>query len=375
MQEEEVMSYWFRNVVVVGLIVLVASGCAASDTDGSATTPSTEATPASDGSPTQSPAPAVAMIPIVGPGENGVFMMGSSDDELEEQSSLRRDRDYYTDDEQPLHQVTLTVPYSIGEFEITNQQFCAVINWAIDQGYAKVSADQLTDGTGQYVLLGLEENAAALRSQRGIVLDGAQIKPAEGKEDHPVHAVTWYGAILFCNCLSELSGLEPVYTLATWTWDSNKNGYRLPTEAEWEYAARGTTRHVYAWGDEMSELYLRYADTRPVGYFDGTEKDGKPTESNASPFGVYDMTGSVWEWVWDWYGRGYYAESPATDPLGPDKGDDRPPYNVDEPTRVWRGGGYQAWIEFGYLRIAKRWSCDPGDFYNEVGFRIAQTLR
>jgi formylglycine-generating enzyme required for sulfatase activity len=317
------------------------------------------------------------MIPIVRPGENGVFMMGSSDEELQNQSSMRGDQDYYTDDEQPLHQVTLTVPYSMGKFEITNEQFCTTMNWAIDQEYATVSSDQLTDAMGQHVLLGLDENAARIKAQHGIVLDGTHIKPAEGKEAHPVTAVSWYGAILFCNYLSELSGLEPVYALGTWSWDTAKNGYRLPTEAEWEYAARGTTRQVYAWGDEISNLYVSYGSTRPVGFFDGANKVRiiATTRDNSSPFGIYDMTGSVWEWTWDWYGRGYYGQSLTTDPLGPDGGEDRPPYHVDEPTRVWRGGGWMAPIGWGYLRIAKRWSSAPGDYYSEVGFRIAQTQR
>jgi len=370
------MSYRFWKLVAMVLVVaLLTSGCEPGGTGGSVATPTISGSASSSETPTPYQTPVIAMVPIVEPGDEGVFMMGSSDEELQSTATLRTDRDYDTDDEQPLHQVTLTVPYSIGKFEITNEQFCTTMNWAIDQGYAMVSLDELTDATGQVLLLGLDGNAPGMKRQHGIVVNGAHIEPAEGKEDHPVNAVTWYGAALFCNYLSELSGLEPVYASGEWTWDTAKNGYRLPTEAEWAYAARGTARHVYAWGDEISELYLHYGDTRPVGSFDGTERDGIPTESNASPFGVYDMTGSVWEWVWDWYGRGYYGESPATDPLGPEVGDDRPPYHVDEPTRVWRGGGCLAGIGWGYLRIAKRWSSAPGDYYSETGFRVAQTQR
>lgn len=301
-------------------------------------------------------------------------MMGSSDEELQEQSSLGRDQDYYTDDEQPLHQVTLTVPYAVSKYEITNEQFCTVMNWAIDQGRATISSDQLRDATSEYVFLGLDADAETVKAQHGIVVDGSHLKPAEGRQDHPMNAVTWYGAVAFCNYLSEMSGLEPAYYLETWSWDAAGNGYRLPTEAEWEYAARGTNRHVYAWGDHISSVYVSYGSTRPVGFFDGADREGIATNNNASPFGIYDMTGSVWEWVWDWYSRVYYAQSPATDPLGPESGDGRPPYHADEPTKVWRGGGWMAPIGWGYLRVAKRWSCAPYDYYSETGFRIAQTL-
>jgi formylglycine-generating enzyme required for sulfatase activity len=108
----------------------------------------------------------------------------------------------------------------------------------------------------------------------------------------------------------------------------------------------------------------------PVGFYDGTKKEGVRTENNASPLSLYDMTGNVWEWCWDWYGRGYYGQSPAVDPRGPEVGDNRPPYHVDEPTKVWRGWAGNA----GYSRVAKRWSAAPDLSINEVGFRIARSL-
>jgi formylglycine-generating enzyme required for sulfatase activity len=343
-----------------------------------APTLSPEPTATTKPSPTPTMMPGFAEAPIlttiIPAGETAAFLMGSTDEELAAQSGLRTDAGYYTDDEQPAHEVTLTVPYAIGKYEVTNYQYCAVMNWAIDNGYAKIDGDRLVDSTGTYLFLSLDPKYGGYRSQLGIRVQGGRLEPAGKLEDHPVNDVTWYGAAAFANFLSRKNGLVEAYDPMTWEWHTGANGYRLPTEAEWEYAARGTKRYVYAWGDAMGDEYNLYGDTHPVGYFDGTEKRGKPTASNASPFGVFDMTGNVWEWCWDWYGREYYQQSPAEDPRGPEQGDDRPPWDEETPTRVWRGGGMLASHDTGYLRIAKRWSSSPESFYMETGFRVARTL-
>jgi formylglycine-generating enzyme required for sulfatase activity len=315
------------------------------------------------------------MIAIVKPGETGSFRMGSTEEELSAQSPVSIDQDYQTADEQPAHPVTLTVPYAIGKFEVTNQLFADVMNGALEAGLATLTGDKLMDSSGRYMYLDLRRDAGILESQRGLTIQNGELQPAMGFSDHPVNVVTWYGAVAFTNFLSRRNNLDPVYDLASWTWDESKSGYRLPTEAEWEYAARGMERRMYTWGDAIGPAYNRYGSTHPVGAFDGRILDGLYTKDNASPFGVYDMTGNVWEWCWDWYGRAYYAASPAADPTGPSSGDDRPPYNTDVPTRVWRGGGFLAPMDSGYLRIAKRWSSAPDSAFAETGFRIAQTLR
>jgi formylglycine-generating enzyme required for sulfatase activity len=341
-------------------------------------TPSPEPTATPEPTPAPTPMPGLTREPdlttIVPAGRTAVFRMGSTDEELAAQSHLRTDADYYTDDEQPAHKVMLTVPYAIGTYEVTNFQYCEVMNWAIEHGYARIDGLRLVDSTGTFLFLSLDPTFGGYRSQLGIRMEGNRLEAAGKLGDHPVNAVTWYGAAAFANFLSRQNGLDPAYDAATWEWRVGAGGYRLPTEAEWEYAARGAARHVYAWGDTISDLYNLYGDTHPVGYFDGTEKKGKPTGDNSSPFGVFDMTGNVWEWCWDWYARGYYGVSPAEDPLGPEQGEDRPPYDVDSPTRVWRGGGMLAPEDWGYLRIAKRWSAGPEKFFMEAGFRIARTL-
>ncbi|MBN1440815.1 MAG: SUMF1/EgtB/PvdO family nonheme iron enzyme [Anaerolineales bacterium] len=358
------------------LALCLLSACSGQNT--AAPTPSPEPTATPQPTPTATPMPGLTaepeLITIVAPGQTATFLMGSTDEEIEATSGLRTNSDYYTDDEQPAHNVTLTVPYAIGKYEVTNYQYCDAMNWAIENGLAKIDGDRLVDSSGVFLFLNLDAHYGGYRSQLGIRVEGTRLEPVEKYRDHPVNAVTWYGAAAYANFLSRKNGLTPAYDEATWEWRVGADGYRLPTEAEWEYAARGNERYVYAWGDTMSDQCNRYGDTVPVGYFDGTEKRGKPTKDNSSPLGAYDMTGNVWEWVWDWYGRSYYAVSPAEDPLGPEQGDDRPPYEDDKPTRVWRGGGLLAADDFGYLRIAKRFSAGPDKFYIETGFRIARTL-
>jgi len=325
----------------------------------------------------------ISLITIIPKGKTASFMMGTTDAELKNQPSMDH-VDYYTDDERPTHYVTLTIPYEMGQYEITNDQFCHVMNWAVSRDYAKLINGDLKslDETLYLGITHLNVDHPYLKIQFGIDIDGDSIKVKEGCDLQPVHGVTWFGAIAFCNFLSEMQGLSPVYDLDTVSWDTTKNGFRLPTEAEWEYAARKNKRYVYAWGNEIDTRYLNYGPSqtreanksvfKPVGYYNGEIKNGFKTEDNSSPFGIYDMTGNVWEWSWDWYGREYYKNSTLKDPKGPETGDDRPPYDINEPTKVWRGCGWMG--NDAFSRIAKRWSSSPNLAINEVGFRIARSL-
>jgi formylglycine-generating enzyme required for sulfatase activity len=157
---------------------------------------------------------------------------------------------------------------------------------------------------------------------------------------NPVEQMRWSDAVRYCNARSEAEGLEPCYDLNTWKCNFAANGYRLPTEAEWEYACRAGTTTAYFFGDDESKLkvYAWYEDNsggkpRPVGQ--------KP----ANPWGLYDMHGNVWEWCNDFYKVDYYQESPKENPRGPETGE----------TKVLRGGAWKFSAE----------SCRSGYRYNE----------
>ena len=162
-------------------------------------------------------------------------------------------------------------------------------------------------------------------------------------DDLPVENVSWLDAIAFCNALSEKENLTPAYTVngETVTWDRSANGYRLPTEAEWEYACRAGTTTPFntetSISPEESNYYGHYPYEIEDNYFSQGNLSTKPGEyrqttvtvDSFSPngFGLYNMHGNVSEWVWDYYGE--YDTADVVDPTGPETGT----------RRVYHGGG------------------------------------
>ena len=199
--------------------------------------------------------------------DGGAFMMGAT----EEQG------DDYDVDELLVHNVTLDGFY-IGKFEVTQAQWEAVMGTAL--------SDIITENAWPLYGVG---------------------------DDYPMYYVNWNDATAFCGKLSELTG----------------KAYRLPTEAEWEYAARGGQQAdgtKYAGSDSIDE----------VAWYGGKEnEDASHPVGQKTPnaLGLYDMSGNVWEWCSDWY-KSYYGSSPSVNPQGPSSGDRVLPY------RVFRGGGW-----------------------------------
>ncbi|MDR1388847.1 MAG: formylglycine-generating enzyme family protein [Treponema sp.] len=175
----------------------------------------------------------------------------------------------------------------------------------------------------------------------------------------PVENVSWLDAVRFCNLLSQKAGLGAAYTIEgnTVVWNHNEKGYRLPTEAEWEYAARGgllnpgpLERSPYSGGFEPDEYCWHRSNSggriQPV-------KTKLPNQ-----LGLYDMSGNVWEWCWDWHNE--YPDGPVSDPDGGENGR----------TRIIRGGAVV--VNRSLLRVTFRVSYAPAYKADSLGFRIVQ---
>lgn len=255
----------------------------------------------------------------------GTFTMG--------RTNSGSSKDIETDDELPAHSVTLNSFY-IGKYQVTQGEYQAVMG--SNPGYS----------------FGVGEN-------------------------YPVYEVSWYDAIKYCNLRSMNEGLAPAYSVNSSTdpedwvevpWDPNNyavldaaicnwdaNGYRLLTEAEWEYAARGGTNnpnYLYSGSDNLDAVawHVNNSDgnTHPVG--------GKA----ANGLGIYDMSGNVFEWCWDWFD--YYSSSPSNNPKGPESGS----------SRVMRGGSWHNGSS--YCRVVYRLNCAPDGKFSNGGFRVCRSV-
>jgi formylglycine-generating enzyme required for sulfatase activity len=205
--------------------------------------------------------------------EGGEFMMGSAPDDTDAQS-----------DETPQHRVRISSFY-LGKAEVTQEQYRAVMG----------------------------DNPSYFSSTGG----GRASIGRQSTAQHPVERVSWFDAIKFCNALSDKDGLEPYYDSAGNAASIrvvNGPGYRLPTEAEWEYACRARTTTKYSFGDESSDPGDHaWCESNSTGM---THAVGL---KRPNTLGLYDMHGNAWEWCFDRYTGRYYSQSPAVDPQGPDE--------------------------------------------------------
>lgn len=263
----------------------------------------------------------IPSIPIAGfiVAPSGGFTMGSPSDEPGRQP-----------DEVP-HEVAILHPFLLGEREVTQREWTEVMGW--NPSYF----------TG---------------------------------DDRPVDSVTWFDCIAFCIQKSEAAGLRPAYQLdadtirvgrhivaGTVRWDTSSTAWRLPTEAEWEYACRAGSTTPLANGT----LTDRYCGSNPAldaaGWFCGNARDRTHPAGEKVPnaWGLFDAHGNVQEWCWDWSGA--YPDSAVADPVGAAEG----------AWRILRGGSWSTWAQS--CRSAARGGRDPGAFSHEAGFRLARSIR
>jgi formylglycine-generating enzyme len=238
-------------------------------------------------------------------------------------------------DEMPVHSVTIASFY-MDKTEITYEKWMDVRDWGLTHGY-----DDLPTGS-----------------------NGSN----SGGSNNPVTDINWYDILKWCNARSEMDRLTPVYCMDNTLSNSYRtgrldlasdavkwtaNGYRLPTEAEWEFAAQGGTKsqgYKYSGSNTIDDV---------AWYFDNSGVNTHPVATKApNELGLYDMSGNVWEWCWDWYG--FYTDSPQTDPKGPTSGT----------FRVTRGGSF-TYTAAG-CRLANRDLNYPSHRNAVIGFRCVQ---
>jgi formylglycine-generating enzyme required for sulfatase activity len=180
-------------------------------------------------------------------------------------------------------------------------------------------------------------------------------------QKNPINCVSWTDAATYANWLSEQEGLTFCYNESTWEVDWNCTGYRLPTEAEWEKAARGTDGRLYPWGNAPASCGLLNFHS-PSGNCVGMTTPVGNYPSGVSVYGAYDMAGNVGEWVNDWYDENYYSTAPPTGPTGPSTGS----------YRVYRGGGWR--LDALQCRSGNRYGVSPSYRNDYLGFRLVRSL-
>jgi formylglycine-generating enzyme required for sulfatase activity len=263
--------------------------------------------------------------------------------------------------------VTLTRDFYLGQYEVTNQEYLDAVQWAYDNGYVTATASSVQDNQDRSTeeLLDLDSGYCEIEfdgvSTFSLRDAGHGINP-----DHPVTEVTWYGAARYCDWLSLREGppLDRAYEHAgDWLCNGGDpygaEGYRLPTDAEWEFAAQHNDERAYPWGDEDPDCSLA---NYVVGFdpcVGWTSPVGSCPAGN-SALGLCGMAGNAFEWCNDFWGL--LDTDPVTDPVGPGS----------TPYRVKRGGSF--YCAASNIRCAYRDRNSMDYSYNGMGFRVARTV-
>ena len=273
----------------------------------------------------------------------GEFLMGSNESTADLEKTFGKLPDNFSDDdEHPQHRVKITRPFYFGTYEVSLGEFRRFAE------AADYRTDAEKDGNGGW---GCDISKKEFSQNRGFTWRSWGVKQSDSS---PVVNVSWNDALAFCEWLSK----------------TERKKYRLPTEAEWEYACRaGTTTRFHSGNDpETLARVANTSDGTAKGTFTWWErgikaKDGYVFTAPAgrfrpNAFGLFDMHGNAAEFCSDWYALSYYANSPVEDPIGPETG----------VLRVVRGGGYRSYP--ADFRSAVRAAYKPSDRYDFVGFRV-----
>ncbi|MFC1572442.1 SUMF1/EgtB/PvdO family nonheme iron enzyme [Candidatus Eisenbacteria bacterium] len=274
-------------------------------------------------------------------------------------------------------EVTLTRSFYLGQHEVTNQEYLEALQWAYEHGFVTADTswvwDNLDGSTKELLQMSDEDSEIQFDGTETFYLRESPSSRAlnaypDGYDpsDHPIKEVTWHGSARYCDWLSLRTGLSRAYE-HTGDWACNggdpygAEGYRLPTDAEWEYAAQWDDERIYPWGDQEPDCSrANYGPVWPDYCVRWTTSVGSYLDAPEA-LGLSDMAGNLWEWCDDWFVC-YLGTAPVTDPTAPGGGDNE---------RVLRGGAY-SFFEL-YVRCSYRNFSYPEFAYNDYGFRAART--
>jgi len=264
--------------------------------------------------------------------------------------------------ERPQHEVILTRSFFMDRYEVTNAQLCQAFNWALRREMITSVGDSLTlhAASGQTLLrTAVDPTGATAHGIRFSPQTG--FNPVAYREDWPAVFVTWYGAAFYCNIRNWQQGLAAAYNESSWysiprSRPELVEGWRLPTEAEWEYVAQFNDARLFPSGNALPRPGID-------GNFGGIV--GHPTPvgqypEGANALGIRDLSGNVWEWCNDW--KGTYPQGPVTNPYGPLTAD----------SRIVRGGSWGSPTD--ELFCIRRFGLTPARAFDGLGFRCVRIV-